>query len=140
MASRLGGGDAPSLDKDTTMTDSGTNPQPGIGGAGHDTGIPPPATSGEKETPPEGLARKPGQCILKTGICPELPIPAEIISKKAQYYKDHALIGKFLGLWPSERALIAWIHVVWKPKGHYDLQLGAKGFFTIIFFNLEDRT
>ena len=29
---------------------------------------------------------------------------------------------------------------MWKPQGHYDLQLGAKGFFTIIFFNEEDRT
>ena len=29
---------------------------------------------------------------------------------------------------------------MWKPLGHYDLQLGAKGFFTIIFFNEEDRT
>jgi len=45
-----------------------------------------------------------------------------------------------MGFWPSEKALIGWIHAVWKPKGHYDLQLGAKGFFTIIFFNLEDRT
>ena len=26
---------------------------------------------------------------------------------------------------------------MWKPQGHYDLQLGAKGFFTIIFFNEE---
>ena len=49
-------------------------------------------------------------------------------------------IGKFLGLWPSEKVLIAWINAVWKPKGHFDLQLGAKGFFTIVFFNLEDRT
>lgn len=49
------------------------------------------------------------------------------------------MIGKFLGVWPSEKALMAWIHAVWKPKGHYDLQLGAKGFFTIIFFNLENR-
>ena len=28
---------------------------------------------------------------------------------------------------------------MWKSKGHYDLQLGSKGFFTIIFFNQEDR-
>jgi hypothetical protein len=49
------------------------------------------------------------------------------------------LVGKFLGLWPSERDLIKWIQYWWKPKGHYDLQLGSKGFFTIIFHNLEDR-
>ena len=27
---------------------------------------------------------------------------------------------------------------MWKPQGHYDLQLGAKVFFIIIFFNEED--
>ena len=33
-----------------------------------------------------------------------------------------------------------WINSTWKPQGHCDFQLGAKGFFTIIFFNEEDRT
>ena len=28
---------------------------------------------------------------------------------------------------------------MWKSKGYHDLQLGAKFFFTIIFFNQEDR-
>ena len=52
---------------------------------------------------------------------------------------NHALIRKFMGLWPSEKSLITWIRAVWKPKGHYDLQLGSKGFFTVIFLNMEDR-
>jgi hypothetical protein len=26
-----------------------------------------------------------------------------------------------------------------EPKGHYELQLGSKGFFTIILHNLEDK-
>jgi hypothetical protein len=34
--------------------------------------------------------------------------------------KDHALIGKFLGLWPSERDLARWIKTWWNPKGEYD--------------------
>jgi hypothetical protein len=54
--------------------------------------------------------------------------------------RDHTLVGKFLGLWPSERDLIKWIQYWWKPKGHYELQLVSKGFFTIILHNLEDRT
>jgi len=140
MASSVGGSEAPSLDKDTAMADSGPGQQEGIGGVGLNAGNPTTEPVSGKTTTPEGASRKPGQCIPKTGKCPELPIPAEIIAKKTQYYKDHALIGKFLGIWPTERALIAWIHAVWKPKGHYDLQLGAKGFFTVIFFNLEDRT
>jgi len=48
--------------------------------------------------------------------------------------KDHALIGKFLGLWPSERDLARWIKTWWNPKGEYDFQL------TIIFYNLKTRT
>lgn len=53
--------------------------------------------------------------------------------------KDHALIGKFIGLWPTEKALRSWINTKWKPKGHITLQLGPKGFFTTIFNCLEDK-
>jgi hypothetical protein len=42
--------------------------------------------------------------------------------------KDHALIGKFMGIWPSEKALQIWIKSHWKVKGQIDLQLGSKGF------------
>ena len=52
---------------------------------------------------------------------------------------DHALIGKFIGMQPSEKALIWWINSSQKPKGHFDLHLGSKGFFTISFISLEDR-
>jgi len=53
--------------------------------------------------------------------------------------KDHALIGKFIGYWPTEKALQGWISAKWKPKGHVTLQLGPKGFFTAIFICIEDR-
>jgi hypothetical protein len=53
--------------------------------------------------------------------------------------RDHALIGKFLGLSPSENDLAHWIKAWWNPKGDYELQLSSKGFFTLIFYNLEDR-
>eukprot|EP00253_Pinus_taeda_P036597 PITA_36597 len=32
-----------------------------------------------------------------------------------------------------------WIYQRWKPKGHIELKLGEKGFFTTIFANLEDK-
>ena len=54
--------------------------------------------------------------------------------------KERVLIGKFVGICPTEKTLLWWINSTWKPQGHFDLQLGAKGFFTIIFFNEEDRT
>lgn len=53
--------------------------------------------------------------------------------------RDYALICKFVGLWPSEKDLSKWIQQRWKPKGHIELKLGAKGFFTVIFSNIEDK-
>ena len=54
--------------------------------------------------------------------------------------RDHAPIGKFVRIWSSEKALLSWlINVTWKPLGHFDLHLGEMGFFTVVFFNLEDR-
>ena len=54
--------------------------------------------------------------------------------------KDHALIYKFIDFWPIEEALQGWIGVKWKPKAHFDMQLGSKGFFTIIFHHLDDKS
>ena len=32
-----------------------------------------------------------------------------------------------------------WIRYHWKPKGSIDLYLGSKGFFTMVFKNIEDK-
>ena len=53
--------------------------------------------------------------------------------------RDHALIGQILGFWPLEKDLARWIKAWWNPKGDYELQLSSKGFFRIIFYNLEDK-
>ena len=53
--------------------------------------------------------------------------------------KDHALIWKFIGTCPSGKDLMKWIQKKWKLKRHIDLKLGAKGFFTVVFTNLEDK-
>jgi hypothetical protein len=81
----------------------------------------------------------PGKCIPQAPQAPKYVVSSPRIEEQKQYMRDNALVGKFLGLWPSERDLIKWIHYWWKPRGHYDLQLGSKGFFTIIFHNPEDR-
>jgi hypothetical protein len=41
--------------------------------------------------------------------------------------RDHAIIGKFLGIWPLEKSLIGWMESRWKIKGEINLKLGAKG-------------
>jgi hypothetical protein len=56
-----------------------------------------------------------------------------------QFMRDHALIKQFLGLCPSKKDLTHWIKVWWNPKGDYELQMRSKGFFTVIFYNLEDK-
>jgi hypothetical protein len=53
--------------------------------------------------------------------------------------RDHALIGKFMGIWPSEKSLQLWIKSRWKVKGQIDLQLGSKGFFTTVFSELREK-
>jgi hypothetical protein len=80
-----------------------------------------------------------GKCIPQAPIVPQYVIKSNIIGEHTQFMRDHALIGKFLGLWPSERDLAHWIKAWWNPKGDYELQLRSKGFFTIIFYNLEDK-
>jgi len=60
-----------------------------------------------------------------------------------QAYRDHmmehAILCKFMGLWPTERVLCQWIKQHWKPKGDVKLHLREKGFFTVVFTNLEDK-
>jgi hypothetical protein len=80
-----------------------------------------------------------GKCIPQVPQAPKYVINSPRIEEQKQYMRDHALVGKLLGLWPSERDLVKWIQYWWKPKGHYEIQLGSKGFFTIILHNLEDR-
>lgn len=80
-----------------------------------------------------------GRCLPRAQKRPRYVIPNNSLEDYRSYMKDHALICKFIGYWPTERDLVKWIHLRWKPKGHIDLKLGAKGFFTIIFMNLEDK-
>jgi len=44
-----------------------------------------------------------------------------------------------MGLWHTEKTLHTWIKYHWKPKGSIDLHLGSKGFFTVVFTNIEDK-
>lgn len=79
-------------------------------------------------------------CIPKAAESIKIELTSHHINEEIQFMQDHALIGKFLGFWPTERALHGWIASKWKPKGQVTLQLGPKGFFTAIFNYLEDKT
>jgi hypothetical protein len=53
--------------------------------------------------------------------------------------RDHALIENSWVFGPQKKDLARWIKTWWNPKGDYELQLSSKGFFTVIFYNLEDK-
>jgi len=80
-----------------------------------------------------------GKCIPQASLAPKYIISSPRIEEQKQYMQDYAPVDKFLGIWPLKCELIKWIQQWWKPKSHYDLQLGTKGFFTIILHNIEDR-
>jgi hypothetical protein len=85
------------------------------------------------------MSWKSGQCIPKTKDLPRYKIQSNNINNRIQYMKDHAIISKFISIWPNENDLIRWIKQWWKLKGQVDLRLDSKGFFTTIFHSLEDR-
>jgi hypothetical protein len=82
---------------------------------------------------------EPGKCIPQMEKPPRYLISSTRVGEHTQFMREHALIGKFLGLWPAERDLNKWIKHWWNPKGDYEIQLSSKGFFTIILYNLEDK-
>jgi hypothetical protein len=82
---------------------------------------------------------EPGKCIPQMDKPPHYHIKSTRVGEHTQFMMDHALIDKFLGLWPTERDLTRWIKDWWNPKGDYEVQLSSKGFFTIILYNLEDK-
>jgi hypothetical protein len=80
-----------------------------------------------------------GTCIPQAPVAPRYVIKTTRKGKHMQFMQDHALIRKFLGLWPSKKDLDHWIKVWWNPKGDYELQLSSKGFLKIILYKLEDK-
>lgn len=84
-------------------------------------------------------ARLGGRCLPRALKRARFVIPNNKSEEYRCYMRDHTLICKFVGFWPTEKDLARWIQQRWKPKGHIDLKLGAKGFFTVIFANLEDK-
>jgi hypothetical protein len=82
---------------------------------------------------------EPGKCIPQSDKPPRYTISSTRVGEHTQFMREHALIGKFLGLWPSERDLMRWIKDWWNPKGDYEVQLNSKGFFMIILYSLEDK-
>lgn len=80
-----------------------------------------------------------GQCLPQAAKKLRFVIPNNKLEEYINYMKDHALNCKFIRAWPIEKELIKRIQVRWQLKGHIDLKLGEKCFFTVIFSNLVDK-
>jgi hypothetical protein len=78
-------------------------------------------------------------CKPKTTMIPKVILENPQTQLYSDQMKTHALICKFMGLWPTKRTLRNWIKYHWKLNGEVELHLGSKGFFTAVFMNLGDR-
>jgi hypothetical protein len=97
-----------------------------------------PRTDAQETTNPSGVdGRNP--CKPKTTLIPKVILEDPQMQLFRDQMKMHALICKFMGMWPTEKTLCSWIKYQWKPSGEVELHLGSKGFFTTVFMNLEDR-
>jgi len=70
--------------------------------------------NGEKDEEAPRVSSTPCKPIAKER--PRIELSGHKIDKRIEYLWDHALIGKFIGFWPTERALYGWIVAKWKPK------------------------
>jgi hypothetical protein len=52
----------------------------------------------------------PGKCIPQAPKAPKYIISTPQIKEQKKDMRDYELVGKILGLWPSERELVKWIH------------------------------
>jgi hypothetical protein len=78
-------------------------------------------------------------CKPKTIMIPKVILEDLQMQLYRDQMKRHALICKFMGLWPTKRKFHNWIKYHWKPNREVKLHLGSKVFFTAIFMNQEDR-
>ena len=98
-----------------------------------------PEKEGETSTSPNRYSSSNGVCKPKKTNNLRVVINDPEIQAYREHMAEHAVICKFMGIWPSERTVCHWIRQQWKPRGDVKLHLGAKGFFTIVFSNLEDK-
>ena len=69
-----------------------------------------------------------------------MDIPVEQPCRTAMNIAYRGLIGQFIGLWPSPKAIDGWVQRNWKPlisEGIHNNLIG-KGYYVFLFENSED--
>ncbi|KAH9295953.1 hypothetical protein KI387_039541 [Taxus chinensis] len=71
---------------------------------------------------------------------PSVAFGNEVLDSE-RFYLEHALIGRFSGLWPNLATLHDWITKHWIPilSGKLDLYPCAKGTFIVVFSSIRDK-
>jgi hypothetical protein len=80
--------------------------------------------------------------VKKMDNIPTVELPVEETCRSTLNLAKRDLIGQFIGLWPSPKAVEYWVKRNWIPlvsqgmKSHFV----GKGFFVFVFDNAEDRS
>lgn len=81
-----------------------------------------------------------GPCKAKINTKPQVILNDPALQVHRDHMTNYAIICKFMGILPTEKALYTWIKYNSKLKGELNIHLGSKGFFfTVVFTNMEDR-
>ena len=78
-------------------------------------------------------------CLERCKERPKLVIPFEMIAEDVEYYSNHLLYCKFLGMRVSLQFLEHWARRVWDPEGEMEITLLANNFFMVTFNCLADQ-
>ena len=98
---------------------SGGGPQPSYRNitSGDQSHQPPHSASTQQNNAPvlgeEWQAKMKGQCLPRAVKKPRFVIPSLKLTEYRGYMKNHALICKFIGIWPFEKELLKWIQIKW---------------------------
>lgn len=97
--------------------------------------------SGEGVSSSKGMFRikKVNGCLERSEDRPVLVIQPEQVLEDVEYWCNHALICKFLGLRLSLPVLESWARKVWNPEGDMEILLAANNYFLVIFSSMSDR-
>jgi hypothetical protein len=78
--------------------------------------------------------------VKKLDSIPSVALPAEETCRSALNLVERGLIGQFTGLWPSPKAVDAWVQRNWSPlvKEGIKIHLVGRGFYAFVFDNTED--
>ena len=83
--------------------------------------------------------KKVNGCLQRAEDRPILIIQPEQVSEDVEYWSNHALICKFLGLRLSLPVLESWARRIWNPEGDMEVLLAANNYFMVIFSSMSDR-